>query len=87
MYYKNIFYDLFSDKCHKYWCFYKLNVIKLKIFWLWTSLKIDLFWDRMSNLIMALFSSPWKPKSFQDSLSHRILWHMHETLNIGENKN
>jgi len=35
----------------------------------------------------ALFSSPWKPKSFQDSPSHRILWHMHETLNIDENKN
>jgi len=37
--------------------------------------------------ILALFSSPWKPKSFQDSPSHRILWHMHETLNIDENKN
>jgi len=35
----------------------------------------------------ALFSSPRKPKSFQDSPSHRILWHMHETLNIDENKN
>ena len=35
----------------------------------------------------ALFSSPWKPKSFQDFPSHRILWHMHETLNINENKN
>ena len=37
--------------------------------------------------IKALFSSLWKPKSFQDSLLHRILWHMHETLNIDENKN
>ena len=35
----------------------------------------------------ALFSSPWKPKSFQDFPSHRILWHMHETLNIDEKKN
>jgi len=35
----------------------------------------------------ALFSSPSKSKSFQDSPSHRILWHMYETLNIDENKN
>jgi hypothetical protein len=35
----------------------------------------------------ALFSSLQKPKSFQDSSSHRILWQMHETLNIDENKN
>jgi len=35
----------------------------------------------------ALFSSPQKPKSFQDSPSHRIFRHMHETLNIDENKN
>ena len=35
----------------------------------------------------ALFSSPRKPKNFQDFLSHRILWHMHEILNIDENKN
>jgi len=28
-----------------------------------------------------------KPKSFQNSLSHRILRHMHEALNIDENKN
>ena len=27
------------------------------------------------------------PKIFQDSLSHRILQHMHEALNIDENKN
>jgi hypothetical protein len=25
----------------------------------------------------ALFSSPQKPKSFQNSLSHQIFWHMH----------
>jgi hypothetical protein len=31
--------------------------------------------------------SPQKPKSFQDSLSHQILRHMHEALNIDENKN
>ena len=35
----------------------------------------------------ALFSSPQKAKSFQDSPSHRILWHMHEALNIDESKN
>ena len=35
----------------------------------------------------ALFSSPQNPKSFQDSLSHRILRHMHEALNIDKNKN
>jgi len=28
-----------------------------------------------------------KIKSFQDFPSHRILWHMHETLNIDKNKN
>ena len=39
------------------------------------------------TMIKALFSSSWKPKCFQDSLSYRILWHMHETLNIDENKN
>jgi hypothetical protein len=35
----------------------------------------------------ALFTSPRNPKSFQDSPSHRILRHMHEALNIDENKN
>ena len=35
----------------------------------------------------ALFSFHRNPKSFQDSLPHRILWHMHEALNIDENKN
>jgi len=35
----------------------------------------------------ALFSSPQKAKSFQDSPSHRILHHMHRVLNINENKN
>jgi len=35
----------------------------------------------------ALFSSPRNPKNFQDSPSHRILRHMHEALNIDENKN
>jgi len=46
-------------------------------------------WDRERRkaLTWVLFSSPRKPKSFQDSPSHRILWHMHETLNIDENKN
>ena len=27
------------------------------------------------------------PKKFQDSMSHRILQHMHGALNIHENKN
>jgi len=27
------------------------------------------------------------PKIFQDFPSHQILWHMHEALNIEENKN
>ena len=35
----------------------------------------------------ALFSSPRNSKSFQDSLSHRILRHMHEALNINKIKN
>jgi hypothetical protein len=30
----------------------------------------------------ALFSSPQNLKTFQDSLSHRILRHMHRALNI-----
>jgi len=34
----------------------------------------------------ALFSSPKKPKNFQNSTSHRILRHMHRALNIDENK-
>jgi hypothetical protein len=38
-------------------------------------------------MIKALYSSHQKPKSFQDSPSHRILRHMHEALNIDENKN
>jgi len=37
--------------------------------------------------IKALFSSPQKTKTFQDSPSHRILRHMHGALNIDENKN
>jgi len=40
-----------------------------------------------SECTKALFSSPQKPKSFQDSLSHRIFRHIHEVLNIDENKN
>jgi len=36
---------------------------------------------------LALFSSPRNSKSFQYSLSHRILRHMHEALNIHKNKN
>ena len=37
-------------------------------------------------LIRALFSSPQKPKKIQDSLSHRILRHMHEVLNRQKQK-
>ena len=37
--------------------------------------------------ITALFSYSSKPKIFQDFLSHRIFGHMHEVLNIDENKN
>jgi len=36
---------------------------------------------------VGIVSSSRNPKSFQDSLSHRILRHMHEALNIDENKN
>ena len=35
----------------------------------------------------ALFSSPRKPKFFQDSPSHQILEHMHKAIDIDENKN
>jgi len=34
----------------------------------------------------ALFSSPQTPKTFQDSMSHRILRHMHGALNIDKTK-
>ena len=34
----------------------------------------------------GLFSSPRNPKSFQDSLSYRILRDMHKALNINKNK-
>jgi len=35
----------------------------------------------------CLVRSLRNPKSFKDSLSHRILQHMHEALNIDKNKN
>jgi hypothetical protein len=41
----------------------------------------------MNQSSKALFSSFQKPKTFQDSSSHRILWHMYEALNIIKNKN
>jgi len=40
-----------------------------------------------SILTKALFSSPQKPKTFQNFPSHRILWHMHRALNVDKNKN
>ena len=45
------------------------------------------FPQRQNSNFQALFSSPQKAKGFQDSPSHRILWHMHEALNIDESKN
>jgi len=36
--------------------------------------------------IKALFSSPQKPKIFQDFLSHRTLRYIHGALNIHKNK-
>jgi len=36
---------------------------------------------------LGLVCSPQKPKSFIDSPSHRIFWHMYKALNIDENKN
>ena len=36
----------------------------------------------MVSVFEALISSPRKPKSFQNFLSHQILRHMHEALNI-----
>jgi len=38
-------------------------------------------------VLPALFSSSRKPKTFQDFSSHQILKHMHEALDINENKN
>jgi len=43
--------------------------------------------ERERFVYWALFSSPQKPKFFQDFSSHRILGHMHEVLDIDENKN
>jgi hypothetical protein len=37
--------------------------------------------------IEALFSSPGKPKTFQNFPLYRILRHIHVALNIDENKN
>ena len=36
---------------------------------------------------IQMHSSLRKPKNFQNSPSYRILYHMHEILNIDENKN
>jgi len=41
----------------------------------------------LQNRNKVLFSSPQNSKKIQDFLSHRILRHMHEALNIDENKN
>ena len=38
-------------------------------------------------LFLGLLVHPKKQKNFQDSPSHRILRHMHESLNIDERKN
>jgi hypothetical protein len=37
--------------------------------------------------ILALFSLPLKPKTFQDFSSYQILRHMYKILNIDKNKN
>ena len=39
------------------------------------------------SFTQALFSSQKVPKNFQDFPSHRILRHIHETLDIDKNKN
>jgi hypothetical protein len=41
----------------------------------------------IGKLARALFSSARKPKNFQDFSPHQIFRHIHETLNIYENKN
>jgi len=41
----------------------------------------------MNVNLLPLFSSPQKSKTFQDSPLHRILGHMHNALDIDENKN
>jgi len=43
--------------------------------------------DRRDFLPNILFRYTQKPKTLQDSPSHRILWHMHGALNIDKNKN
>ena len=45
-----------------------------------------MFW-RHCRCSKALFSSPKKPKTFQDFPSHRILRQMHGASKIDKNKN
>ena len=49
--------------------------------------KINLLTILPNYIANALFSSPQKPKTFQDFSSYQILRYMHGALNIDENKN
>ena len=79
-----------TENLEKIW---KLNkAIDKRMDWRGTRGIKEPFWlfqniSKETNENQALFSSLRNPKSFQDSLSHRILRHMHEALNIDENKN
>jgi len=52
----------------------------------WRAPSVDEPFGLLAKQHKASFSSLWKPKSFQNFSSHRILWHMHETLSIDKNK-
>jgi len=41
----------------------------------------------INHLFLLWFKALFTSKNFQDSTSHRILWHMHGTLNIDKNNN
>jgi len=68
---------------------FKVRIKLVNWLYCWGCLNYITSDNEMCSIVQfkALFSSPWKPKSFQDSPSRRILWHMHKTLNIDENKN
>jgi len=60
---------------------YSLNNYTMKLY-IETDLKLD-----KGKYSKALFRYTKKLKTLQDSTSHRILWHMHRTLNIDKKDN
>ena len=48
---------------------------------------ISAAWPMSHRTMSASYTFTQKPKSFKDSLLHRMFRHIHEALNIDENKN